>query len=140
MITAVLASVCTLAGSAPFTVPDNGCTPGAYAAIRKPQVCTPRDRSSLPAEDRRVILRQYDEVGWSGRDGELDHRVPFFLGGLTVEDNVWPERGDIPNPKDRLEFYIYRRVCKSDPRPMRVSTARKIFLRDWRRSYRRYIK
>jgi len=92
----------------------------------------------LPPGDRRLILADYAVPTWSGRNGELDHRVPFFLGGLTTKDNVWPERGRIPNRKDALEDYVHRRVCFRSPQPMRVSTARRLFLSDWRTAHRRY--
>jgi hypothetical protein len=136
---AALAVACSIFGSGNFTVPDNGCTPGAYAFLNKTQVCTSKRRPGLSAADRRQIVTEYGVPNWSGRNGELDHRVPFFLGGKTNENNVWPERGPIPNVKDRLEFYVFDRVCHSDPYPMRIRTARRIFLADWRASYCFYI-
>lgn len=131
-----LLAACTVLGAGNFTAPDNRCTPGSYDRLTRAQVCTPRDRPSLRAADRRLVLGEYGVPGWTGQDGELDHRVPVFLGGRTVEDNIWPERGSLPNRKDRLEFRTYRRVCFRDPYPLRVRTARRIFLRDWRVVYR----
>jgi hypothetical protein len=99
-------------------------------------VCTSRDRSSLRAADRREVVREYGVPGWDGGDGELDHRVPFFLGGRTEPENIWPQRGSIPNKKDKVEFRVYRRICFSDPFSMRVRTGRRLFLADWRHAYR----
>jgi hypothetical protein len=135
---AVAAVACALAGSGNFTVPDDHCTPGATARLARTQACQHRDRPTLPAADRRWILSAYGVPGWTGRDGELDHRIPFFLGGRTDRLNIWPERGSIPNPKDRLESYVWRRVCVR--RTMRPSTARALFRRDWRIAYRRYVR
>lgn len=140
---ALLATTCVLLGSGAFTAPDNACTPGAYAHLSRAAACVHKDRPNWPAVDRRRMLAQYGVPGWSGKDGELDHRVPFFLGGLTVEDNGWPEPDDqltnYRNAKDRLEHYVYRRVCHGDPSRMRLRTGRRIFLHDWRTAYRRYF-
>lgn len=131
-----LAAACVITGHIPFTRPDTDCTPGASTALTRQQVCAPKDRPTLRAADRRLILAEHGLSTWTGADGELDHRIPVFLGGLTVEDNIWPEQGPIPNPKDRLEFRVYRRVCFRDPYGLRPVTARRIFRADWVATYR----
>jgi hypothetical protein len=131
-----LLAACTILGAGNFTAPDNGCTPGSYDRLTRAQVCTPRDRPSLPAADRRAVLGEYGVPGWTGADGELDHRVPVFLGGRTVEDNIWPERGPCRTGRTGSSSRTYRRVCFRDPYPLRVRTARRIFLNDWRVVYR----
>src|SRR3954452_202809 len=128
---------CHIAGAGPFTAPDNACTPGAYRVLSRSAVCTPKDRPGLPAADRREVVTTYGVPRWSGHDGELDHRVPLFLGGLTIEDNLWPERGGIPNRKDALEALVRRRVCVEHT--MRVRTAVRLFLADWRHAYRALV-
>jgi hypothetical protein len=135
-----LAATCVLLGSGAFTAPPRACTPGTYRHLTRAAVCVHHDRPTLHAADRRTILARYGRTTWTGNDGELDHRVPFFLGGLTDPSNEWPEPGSLPNPKDRLEFYVYRRVCDGKPHAMRVRTARRVFLHDWRVAYRRYIR
>ena len=137
ILTAILASVaCQVGGHAPFYKPDNACTPGAYVRKTVADICDgDTDRPSLPAGERRIIITNYGVPGWSGADGELDHRVPLVLGGTTDRRNIWPERGSIPNTKDRLENYVYRRVCSHT---MRLRTARIIFLNDWVVHYREY--
>lgn len=131
------ASVCHVHGHGAFTLPDNSarCTPGAFVKLTRRQVCTPKDRPSTPAAVRREVLGEYGVPNFTGASGEIDHRVPFFLGGLTVAANLWPERGSIPNPKDALENAVRRRVCLGDPVRMRVRTARRIFLGEWTFSY-----
>lgn len=139
MIVAFLATaVCHIGGQAPFLKPDDQCTPGAYDSLSRAQACVHKTRSPLSPQDRRWILLSYSVPEWSGRNGELDHRVPFFLGGTTDRRNIWPEVGRIPNPKDVLEFYVYRRVCLASPYPMRVRTARAIFTADWVSAFRKY--
>lgn len=131
-----LLAACTVLGHGAFTRPDPDCTPGAADVLTRHEVCTPKDRPTLRAAERRTILARYGLASWTGADGELDHRIPAFLGGRTDAANIWPERGAIPNRKDRLEFRVYRRVCFRDPYALRVSTARRIFYGDWTVTYR----
>jgi hypothetical protein len=112
------------------------CTPGRYALLTRAQACTSKDRPSLSAADRRAIVAKYGVPAWSGRDGELDHMVPFWAGGKTNAANVWPEPGTIPNLKDRLENYTYRAVCVD--RTMSLQQVRRVFRGDWRVYYRRF--
>lgn len=119
---------------APDNAPD--CTPGESDHFGHRKACDGTDRSSLTAAERRDILARYGVPGWTGADGELDHRIPLFLGGHTDRRNVWPEPGGIPNDKDALEYRVYRMVCFGDPHHLRVKTARRIFLGDWRAQYR----
>lgn len=125
---ALLVAGC-LMGSGLFTAPLNQCTPGAYVHLSTAQVCTSKDRPSLPAAERRKILARYRLTTWTGAQGELDHRVPFFLGGTTDARNLWPEAGPIPNPKDRLEDFVRRRICVLHT--LSVRTARRQFLTNW---------
>jgi hypothetical protein len=128
-----------LMGSGQYTAPITVCTPGAYVHLSTAAVCATKDRPSLPAVERRKILARYGLTTWTGRDGELDHLQPLFLGGTTDARNIWPEAQRPGNPKDRLENYVRRRVCLRKPYPMSVRTARREFLTDWRPWYRRYF-
>lgn len=128
---------CRIKGSGDFIRPDDRCTPGTFDVLSKAQACVHKERPSLSATEKRRIFRQYGFSRWTGRDGEIDHRVPFFLGGRTEEDNLWPEQGGIPNTKDKLEFEIHDRVC--DQGTMTVAAARAIFRGDWANAYRRYV-
>jgi hypothetical protein len=99
-------------------------------------VCVHKDRLTLPAAVKREVLTRYGFTFWSGETGEIDHRVPFFLGGQTNVSNLWPEAGPIPNRKDALERYTRNRICVNGT--MRVRTAVRIFLGDWVTYSRRY--
>lgn len=144
MLAAVFAAaaLCSPVGVPPFEAPDNSpaCTPGSHVRLSHAQACTPTPRGSLPAKTRRTVLARYGLTVWTGKLGELDHRVPWFLTHDSAPDNIWPEREvNDRNPKDRLEFYIWRRVCRGSPAGMRVKTARLVFLSDWRAAYKLYI-
>jgi hypothetical protein len=131
------ATICHVRYSHGLPGPDNAgsCTPGAFTVLTRAQACDGTDRPTLRAAVKREVLTEYRVPNWTGADGEIDHRLPVFLGGLTTPANLWPEPGAIPNRKDRLEFYVYRRVCFSDPAPMRVRTARRVFLGLWQAYY-----
>jgi hypothetical protein len=144
MIAAALAALafaapCHTSGAAPFSLPDNTCTKGAFVRLTKAQACASKDRPSLTAADRRRILANYGITSWTGASGELDHRQPVWSGGLTVVGNIWPERGSIPNAKDALENYTRRRVCTGRPHPMSLRTVHIIFAGNWVAYYRFYV-
>lgn len=122
---------CHIVGSGDLIRPDDRCTPGEYLMLTREEACRHKDRPSLPAAEKRRIISQYGYRSWAGRNGELDHRVPFFLGGATTEDNLWPETGPIPNRKDRVEMMVYERVCSAGS--MTVRQGREVFLGDWTR-------
>lgn len=131
------AASCRTIGPVPFTLPDNACTPGAFVRKTQADICDGHtERPNLPTSERRALLARYGVPGWTGANGELDHRIPLFLGGTTDRRNVWPERGSIPNPKDKLEGLVFRRVCAGT---MRVRTALLIFEGNWRASYSYFV-
>jgi hypothetical protein len=152
MIATLLATAaCQVIGTGAFTLPDKSCTPGAYTKLTPAQVCKPNVRPHLSSADRRWIVTSYGVPSWSGDDGELDHLVSLDLGGKTNRDNIWTQRevdidddGDKDNPKDRLEQYAHDRLCigriPRQPRTLRVSTAVRWFLGDWRARWRFYNK
>lgn len=95
-------------------LPDLACTPGAFdPTITKEQVCN----GAAAARPRRVSDRLRRQVlAAYGVDparfhGEIDHYGSRELGGLDVFENLWPETGKIPNPKDAVENSLRRRVC-----------------------------
>ena len=79
---------------------------------------------------------RYGFTSWSGKTGELDYRIPFFLGEETNVSNLWPETGPIPNRKDALECYVRDRICVKATIPVRTAVG--IFLADWVTYSRRY--
>lgn len=146
LVTLALAAPCHTTGTPPFTAPSNACTPGAFVRKTKADVCDGQTvRPKLLAAEERRILRNYGLATFTGSDGEKDHRVPLVLGGTTDRHNIWPEPwgpGEFAhreNAKDKLEDAILRRVCKGLPHPMRVATAVRVFLADWRAGYSYYV-
>src|SRR3954468_10080604 len=139
MIAAALAALalvapCDLHGSQPFTFPDAACSPGAIAHVpSKAEACTPslHPRDDVSKALRRRVIARYG-LDPATFKGEADHVEPVWLLGRSTLGNLFPEPGPIPNPKDRLEFRIFRRVCFADPHPMRPLTAVRLFLADWR--------
>jgi hypothetical protein len=129
---------CHIGGSGNFVRPDDKCTPGSFDALSRGQACVHKTRPRLSYAAKLAIVRAYGFRHWSGRDGEIDHRVPFFLGGRTDASNLWPETGGLPNTKDDLEFKVYDLVCKTGT--MTVNAARGIFLSDWTTAYARYVR
>jgi hypothetical protein len=136
---ALAGASCHVQGTGLFTGPDPACTPGRFQRLTREQVCASKDRPSTPTTVRRRVLGNYGVPGWTGANGEVDHREPVFLGGLTVAGNLWPEAGPATNnPKDELERYVRRRICTGDPEPMTVRTGRLIFLGSWVAAFRFY--
>lgn len=134
---ATTTSKCHVTYSDGLPGPDDACTPGSYAHLTTAQACASKLRPDTKAATREKVLTRYGVPGWNGRDGELDHRLPFWMGGRTTAKNLWPEPGHIPNLKDKLEYpYLWRRVCVAHT--MRLRTARALFLGDWRVAYRKY--
>jgi hypothetical protein len=129
---------CHIGGSGNFVRPDDKCTPGSFDALSRGQACVHKTRPRLSYAAKLAIVRAYGFTRWSGRDGEIDHLVPFFLGGRTDASNLWPETGGLPNTKDDLEFKVYDLVCKTGT--MTVNTARGIFLSDWTTAYAQYVR
>lgn len=135
------AATCHLSGSGGMVAPQRSCTPGdRRRGLTRHKACTASEhpREPVSAGLRRDVIERYG-LDPDNFHGEVDHRVPVFLLGRSTLANLWPEAGSIPNPKDRLEFYVYRRVCFADPQPMRPSTGVRIFTGDWRTAYRRYF-
>jgi hypothetical protein len=116
--------------------PDPTCTPGSTRNLDRAHTCHSKERPDLPDATRTRILRDYGVPHWTGHDGELDHRVPFALGGRTTYSNIWTQPGHIPNTKDRLEWAVINAVC--DAHTMTPHHARQIFLDDWRTAYRHW--
>lgn len=137
---AALAVTCQLAGAPPLVAPDDRCTPGrSKAGLTRAVACTAslHPRESISSSLRLLVKLRYG-INPATFKGEIDHRVPVFLLGRSTLSNLWPESGPIPNAKDRLEFYVYDRVCRE--RSMSTQTAVGLFTADWRVAWRRYVR
>lgn len=102
------------------------CARGYTKRVRPPErVTEPEKRASMAAYGDHGPLHAY----------EYDHLIPLELGGAPNDlRNLWPEPGATPNPKDRLENLLRRRVCDGT---LPLATARGEIARDWVSAYRR---
>ena len=74
--------------------------------------------------------------GISGNPGRIeeDHLISLELGGAPKDSrNLWPEKGGIPNPKDRLENLLRSLVCSAQ---LSLADAQAEIAGNWVRSYR----
>jgi hypothetical protein len=136
-------AACAIRGNAPAVLPDPRCTPGAINPDVSPAtlgstICqsgwtsTVRPSSSFTTG---LKIRQMNAWGIFGstRVTEEDHLIPLELGGAPSDSrNLWPEAGGIPNPKDRLENELRRRVCTNQ---LDLSTAQHEIATDWVAAY-----
>jgi hypothetical protein len=122
------------------TRPDPRCTPGALnpdvtqANIHR-TVCQAgyTKRIRPPASYTGALKRrQLKEYGYRNTDPsayEEDHFVPLSLGGAPRDPkNLWPEPGASPNPKDRVEFKLYKAVCAGQ---VTLAAAQHAITADW---------
>ena len=130
-------------------LPDDRCTPGALdhrvtqRNIRR-TICNPGySRTVRPPTSytNRLKIAGIREYGFADRkvsDYEEDHLVAISLGGSpTSPKNLWPEPhagrwGSLR--KDRLEFFLYRRVCAGT---YALAAAQRDLSRDWVSAYER---
>jgi hypothetical protein len=143
---------CRQAGHGLFVTADRTepCTPGQWIAdpnVNARHVCAhgynPRPGVNVSGPLKRLTLRLYGLPASAGRTTEADHLYPLWLGGATTRANLWPEpnyrhpSGPDLNPKDRLEFAVYKLVCRA--RTMTPAAARGVFEGDWTVAYARYV-
>lgn len=143
--TVASATGCHARGTAPFTLPDPRCTPGASdphvsqsdiasTICRAGYTRSVRPPESVTYREKRASMRAYADPG-SARHYEYDHLIPLELGGAPNDTrNLWPEPGASPNPKDRLEDRLRRDVCAGR---VTLAAARRDIARDWVAAYRR---
>jgi hypothetical protein len=102
-------------------LPDPGCTPGAVdPAVTQANIASTicvagYTESVRPPEAQTEEFKfrhAYPAYGIAdGVRSELDHLVPLELGGANDAANLWPEAGQVPNPKDDVERALNRAVC-----------------------------
>lgn len=139
------AGSCHAHGSAPFTLPDRHCTPGALSprvtqANIHSTICvrgytrTVRPSPSITGREKRASMASYGDTG-SSRNYEYDHLVSLELGGATNDArNLWPEPGASPNTKDKLEDRLKSLVCSGR---MRLAAAQNQIATNWVTAYHR---
>lgn len=115
-------SSCHATGSGLYVLPDPTCTPGAT----NPQVTQANIGSTIcasgwtetvrPPESYTEPLKEQQMAAY-GDTGpissyEQDHLIPLELAGSpTSPENLWPEPGASPNPKDAVEDAANKAVC-----------------------------
>lgn len=109
-------------GTGLMVLPDPACTPGAVdlavteqnidqTICRRGWTATIRPPESYTEELKREQMAAYDDAG-SMSGYEEDHLIPLELGGAPSNpENLWPEPGASPNPKDRVEDALNAAVC-----------------------------
>ena len=119
--------------------PDPRCTPGATnPAVTQANIASTICKSGYsesirPPESyteplKRRLMASYDAT-YPIEDYELDHLVSLELGGAPSDPrNLWPEFGNSPNPKDKVEDAAHEAVC--DGR-MNLATAQYDIATNW---------
>jgi hypothetical protein len=138
------ANSCHALGTGLFSEPDPRCTPGALNPAVTPAtidqtICrsgwtrTVRPRERVTAKEKRASMRAYGDPATPSAY-EYDHLVSLELGGAPNDPrNLWPEPGASPNPKDRVEDALHRKVCDGEI-PLRE--AQRIIAEQWVPYYR----
>jgi hypothetical protein len=124
------------------TNPDRRCSPGAiYSGLTKNILCSPsfhtRD-NNLPARVKRAVEIEYGMSPKAyGSTLEIDHIVPFEIGGSNDIANLYPEKAT-PAPgfhvKDRLEIKLHALVCAGQ---MTLRAAQSGIAMNWQTLYKR---
>jgi hypothetical protein len=103
-------------------LPDPTCTPGAT----NPNVTQNNIAQTICVKGYTTSVRppvsytdklkseQMQAYGFTGalKYFEEDHLIPLELGGAPQDPrNLWPEPGNSPNPKDKVEDFLHAAVC-----------------------------
>jgi hypothetical protein len=103
-------------------LPDPNCTPGetnpaVTQATIDSTICVSGWTSTIrPPADYTENLKRQQMAAYGDTnpisDYEEDHLIPLELGGSpTSPQNLWPELGTTPNPKDAVEDAANAAVC-----------------------------
>ncbi|MFC4907652.1 hypothetical protein [Actinomadura gamaensis] len=122
------------------TRPDPHCTPGAVnpgvtqADVRTTVCKAGYTKKIRPPASYTSALKRRQIVEYGYRDTrpsayEEDHFIPLSLGGAPRDPkNLWPERGASPNPKDAVEFKLYKALCAGQ---ITLAAAQHAITTDW---------
>jgi hypothetical protein len=124
-------------------LPDPQCTPGVadsgvtQANIQQ-TICTSGYSSQIRAKYapvnytdalKRQQIREYGYADTRISDYEEDHLISLELGGHPNDPrNLWPEFPHSPNPKDKVEDELHKKVCAGQ---ITLIEAQQITSRDW---------
>jgi hypothetical protein len=139
------AGSCHARGHALYSLPDAHCTPGATdsrvtSATIKKTICVSgytkrvRPSESVTEPEKLASMRAYGDHG-AAHGYEYDHLISLELGGAPNDPrNLWPEPGNSPNPKDKVENLLHRQVCDGQ---IGLRTAQHEIATNWVAIYRR---
>jgi hypothetical protein len=141
------AGSCHARGTGELSLPDRVCTSGAIdPAVTQADIgsticvvgytSTVRPPESVTGREKLASMAAYGDAG-SAHAYEYDHLVSLELGGATNDArNLWPEPGQSPNIKDRLENRLHAMVCAG---AITLAAAQQEIATDWVAAYRRYV-
>jgi hypothetical protein len=100
-------AICTPGATNPSVTQDNIqqtiCISGYTKTIRPPATYTDK-----------LKVEQMQSYGFTDdiHNHEEDHLISLELGGAPSDPhNLWPEPGNSPNPKDKVEDFLHKAVC-----------------------------
>lgn len=116
-----------------FTLPDPRCTPGSVQSTSVAAICTPgwaeAHRVEFSRAEREAAFARYGvDTTDPSAYGEYDHLIPLELGGSNNPDNLWPEKGSVPNSKDPIENSLHDAVCSGHAS---LTAAQRAIATDW---------
>ena len=144
---AVVPANCKVTGSNLDYLPDPTCTPGAtYSAVTQANIqstiCVSGYTKTIrPPSSWTTKLKKAQMAAWgisgSTRTIEEDHLISLELGGAPSDSrNLWPEKGGIPNVKDKLENTLNKLVCTGK---LPLATAQSAIASNWETAYVKYV-
>jgi len=104
-------------------LPDSSCTPGSTdprvtqdniqsTICKSGYTTTVRPPTSYTNNLKIIQIKEYGFADTRLSSYEEDHLIPLELGGNPTDPkNLWPEPGDSPNAKDKVENYCKKEVC-----------------------------
>jgi hypothetical protein len=100
-------------------VPDSTLTPGGVRTTDVGEICShgTRELRSWSRDRDDFIMREYGLPPGPHPDYEVDHLIPFGIGGADDDRNLWPEPRRSIEPqwnaetKDRLEQRMRELIC-----------------------------
>lgn len=104
------------------TIQQTICSSGYTKTVRPPTHLT----NTL--KQQQILAYGYQDT--NPHDYEEDHLISLELGGNPTDpQNLWPEPGASPNPKDTIENVCHKKVCDGD---LSLAVAQKEIATDWR--------
>jgi hypothetical protein len=133
---ALMLSVSLAAAGAPL--PHHNLTPGDALQVTPEQVCAPGYAKSVRHVAGKVKAQVYSAYGIADHDGyAIDHLIAVELGGSNSVRNLWPQRFEDADKKDRLENHLHALVCGG---AMPLAEAQSLLASDWAAAYRKYFR